>query len=90
VAQVYVHAASSRAARPEQELRAFSKVDLAPEQEREVLVNLPPRAFAYFDEKENGWRVEPGDYEIRASSSSRDVRLRAFVTVPNRGRALMQ
>jgi beta-glucosidase len=90
VVQVYVHAASSGAARPEQELRAFSKVDLAPAEEREILVNLPPRAFAYFDEKENGWRVEPGDYQIRASSSSRDVRLRAVVTVPNRGRALTQ
>ena len=85
VVQLYVHAASSAIARPEQELRAFTKVNLAPGEEREVTLKLPVRAFAYFDAKlpERGaWRTDPGTYEIRAASSSRDVRLRAPMTVP--------
>jgi beta-glucosidase len=81
VVQIYVHPVASPG--PEQELRAFSKVDLAPDEERQVALNLPLRAFAHFDQKDNGWRIEPGDYEIRASSSSREVRLRAVVTAPD-------
>jgi beta-glucosidase len=85
VVQVYVHAASAAASRPEQELRAFAKVDLAPGEEREVTLKLPVRAFAYYDPKSperDAWRTDPGAFEIRAASSSRDIRLRATVTVP--------
>ncbi len=85
VVQIYVHAASTAVFRPEQELRAFAKVDLAPGEEREVTLNLPVRAFAHFDAKlpeRDAWRTDPGTFEIRAASSSRDIRLRASVTVP--------
>ena len=85
VVQVYVHATGLR--RPKQELRAFTKVDLAPGEEREVGLKLPVRAFAsfYFDPRlpeRDGWRTDPGVFEIRAGSSSRDIRLRTSVTVP--------
>ena len=85
VVQLYVHAASSTVVRPEQELRAFTKVDLAPGEEREVTLTLPLRAFDYFEAKRPeryAWRTDPGTYEIRAASSSRDIRLRTTVTVP--------
>ena len=84
IVQIYVHATAG-AACPEQELRAFAKVDLAPGEEREVALNLPLRAFAYFDPKRSergAWRIDPGTYELRAAGSSRDIRLRANVTVP--------
>jgi beta-glucosidase len=85
VVQIYLHAAAAGVLRPEQELRTFAKVDLAPGEEREVTLKLPVRAFAYFAAKgpeQQGWQVDPGAYEIRAASSSRDIRLRATVTVP--------
>jgi beta-glucosidase len=85
VVQLYVHATSSAVARPEQELRAFTKVDLAPGEERQVTLHLPVRAFAYFDAKlpePSAWRTDPGVFEIRAASSSRDLRLHATMTVP--------
>ena len=85
VVQLYVHGPATAIARPEQELRAFSRVELGAGEEREVTLRLPPRAFAFYDvgrPTRNAWRIEPGPYEIRASSSSRDVRLRATVAVP--------
>jgi beta-glucosidase len=82
VAQLYLHAPSSGVVRAEQVLGAFARVDLVPDEEREITLALPPRAFAYFDEGRAAWRVPPGDYELRAAASSRDVRLRATVTVP--------
>lgn len=84
VAQIYVHAPEAGVVRAEQELRAFARADLAPGEERALSFRLPPRAFAYFDAAEanaRGWRVAPGSYEIRAGSSSRDIRLRAQVSV---------
>ena len=85
IVQLYVHAPATGITRPEQELRAFSRVELVAGAEREVSLKLAPRAFAFYDlgrPERDAWRIEPGAYEIRASSSSRDVRLRATVTVP--------
>jgi len=84
VAQVYVHAPSGTVERAEQELRAFARVDLDKGEERTIVLQLPSRAFAFYDDTRGGapWRIEPGAYELRAAASSRDVRLRATVTVP--------
>jgi beta-glucosidase len=75
--QIYVHAPQVPVLRAEQELRGFAKVDLAPGEEREVSLKLAPRAFAYFDGQASIWQISAGTYEIRASASSRDIRLRA-------------
>jgi len=48
VVQLYVCRPATTIARPEQELRAFARVDLAAGEEREVALKLNPRAFAYF------------------------------------------
>ena len=84
VAQVYVHAPSGTVERAEQELRAFARVDLDKGEERTIVLQLPSRAFAFYDDTRGDapWRIEPGAYELRAAASSRDVRLRATVTVP--------
>ncbi len=81
IVQIYVHANAPQPVRPEQELKAFAKVDLAPGEERAVTLALPPRAFSTFHPKQ-GWRVEPGPYEVRVGSSSRDIRLRTSIVVP--------
>jgi beta-glucosidase len=86
IVQIYVHGPRGGILRAEQELRAFAKVALAPGQAREVVLALPPRAFAYFDvarPERDAWQVERGSYEVRAASSSRDVRLRATVKIPS-------
>ena len=85
VVQIYVHTSGAGVERAEQELRAFAKVDLAAGEEREVVLKLPVRAFARFEEglpEKQAWRTDPGVYEIRAAASSRDIRLRANVTIP--------
>ncbi len=87
VVQIYVHALDKSVERPEQELRGFARADLAPGEERELVIALPPRAFAHFDASRpaaDAWRVAPGNYEVRAAASSRDVRARATVSVPGK------
>jgi beta-glucosidase len=85
VVQIYVHAPDTGIVRAEQELRAFTRIDLAPGEEREIRLTLPARAFAYYDPRSaraDAWRIAPGNYQVRAAASSRDVRTQATVTVP--------
>ena len=78
--QVYVHKKDSGISRARQELKGFDKVALAAGEEREVVIRLDRRSFAYYDEEAKAWCVEPGDYEILVGASSRDIRLRGVVT----------
>ena len=81
VAQLYVHAVESGVHRPEQELRAFAKVALAPGETRRVTLTLDDAAFAIYDAGAGKWVVEAGEFEIRVGASSRDIRLRTKLKV---------
>jgi beta-glucosidase len=81
VVQLYVHDLKASVARPEKELKAFSKVALEPGETKTVSFTLDKEAFWYFDTSKNTWTVEPGDFEILVGSSSRDIRLSAALTV---------
>ena len=81
IVQVYVHPEAPTAFRPEAELKGFAKVALEPGEAREVTLELPPRAFAFFNTGLKDWQVETGGYEIRVGGSSRNIRLSGRVTV---------
>jgi beta-glucosidase len=81
VVELYVHDIAASVPRPEQELKAFAKVELGPGEEREVRLELDARAFSYYDPERHDWVLEPGEFELRVGSSSRDIRLRALVTL---------
>ncbi|GAA2025890.1 glycoside hydrolase family 3 C-terminal domain-containing protein [Catenulispora yoronensis] len=85
VPQVYVHDVVASVARPEQELKGFARVHLAPGESTVVRVGLDERAFAYWSTREDRWKVEAGIAEIRVGLSSRDVRLREQVRLPGDG-----
>jgi len=73
VVQVYVHAVDE-VGRPEKELVDFAALDLAPGETATARFELPDRAFAHWDIVRHGWVAEPGEYEVRVGSSSRDLR----------------
>jgi beta-glucosidase len=81
VVQVYVSPQSPTAFRPELELKGFEKVALQPGEAKEVTMELPPRAFAFFNTGLQDWQMEAGAYEIRVGASSRDIRLRQMVAI---------
>ena len=55
VVQCYVRPHQSRIARPDQELKAFAKVALAPGETTTVTLTLDSRAFAYWDPAQPEW-----------------------------------
>ena len=81
VVQLYVGDAESTPIRPLRELKGFRKVPLAPGESREVVFELDKRAFAYWNTDIHDWHVETGDFVIEAGGSSRELPLRATVTV---------
>jgi beta-glucosidase len=74
VVQLYVRDVEATVARPEKELKAFAKVELAPKQTKTITFTLDREAFWYFDVTRNTWMIEAGDFEILVGSSSRDIR----------------
>ena len=81
VVQLYVRDIESAVFRPFQELKGFVKVSLNPGEVKKVSMTLDPRAFAYYHPELKSWHVEPGQFEIRVGSSSRDIRLTGLVEI---------
>ncbi len=77
VLQIYVHRPAAPRTRPEQELRAFKKVTIAPGSTENIDFDLGDRCFS---EWHDGWQLMPGPYELRIGRSSRDIRLTATIT----------
>lgn len=70
--QVYVHAKTSLIRRPRRELHGFAKVELlTPGESRTVDVRIDKYAAALWDEAEDKWMYEKGEYEVLVGKSSR-------------------
>ncbi|MFC4998997.1 beta-glucosidase [Dactylosporangium cerinum] len=82
VVQVYLHDPVAEVARPERQLIAAARVDLAPGQHRTVVFGLHADLLSYSG-RDGRRLVEPGDVELRVARSSVDVH--AAVRVPVAG-----
>lgn len=80
VPQLYVRDVLSSVARPVMELKGFTRLRLAPGEEREVAFTLDASALRMLDERMR-WVVEPGVTRILVGASSKDVRLRGDLEV---------
>ncbi len=78
-AQVYVKQKRSLLPRPEKELKAFEKVFLKPGESRTVQMRLDENAFQYYNDIENKWVMDNGEFEIQVGSSSKNILIRGNV-----------
>lgn len=79
--QLYVSDLECSVKRPEKELKGFEKVFLQPDEEKQVWINLPVKDLAFYDDKIMKWIVEPGEFELIAGHSSRDLKERCVISV---------
>ncbi len=77
VVQLYVAAPDTGVERPPQELKGFRKLFLQPGETGTASFTVNRRDLSYWDEAVRGWKAEPGKYEARVGSSSRDIRTKA-------------
>ncbi len=81
IAQLYVSDKESTVFRPEKELKGFQKVELGPNEEKEIEIKLDKRAFAYYNMNIQDWHVESGSFRILVGASSADIKLEDEVFV---------
>ncbi len=70
-----------RLMRPEKELKAFAKVSLEPGETKTVTLALNRESLAYYDDGEQGWVAEVGEFEVLVGRSSRDIQASARFTL---------
>ena len=83
IAQLYVTAKQPTVERPVRELKGFAKVFLLPGESKRTTLSLDRRSFAYFDSRTSQWRTDPGRYEISIGASSRDLRIKQDLEIPD-------
>ena len=79
VVQAYVAGPALGPGRPVRVLAAFGTVSAAPGEAATVILTLPARVFAQYDEHAARWDWPPGKFTIAAGRSSRDLRLTTAV-----------
>jgi beta-glucosidase len=81
--QIYLRATKSADSieRPYQELKAFEQIGLEPGQSRRLSFTLSDLVTAYYDERRHDWAQDQAEFEVRAGSSSRDIRATAAFSV---------
>lgn len=85
VVQVYADAAiDSPDGTPVRQLVGFAKAQLAARESAAVLVEIPLRALAWWDETANAWRVPEGPRQLRVGRSAADLPLQVEVTLSGR------
>lgn len=73
VVQLYVSDEKSSLVRPEKELKAFSKVSLAPGETKNVTLTLDREALAFYDPADKMWTVEPGKFRLLIGNASDNI-----------------
>ncbi|HEU4988831.1 MAG TPA: glycoside hydrolase family 3 N-terminal domain-containing protein [Gemmatimonadaceae bacterium] len=80
VVQLYVHDMLATEGRPVIQLAGFQRVHLEPGASADVAFPLGRDALHMLDRKLR-WVVEPGQFRVMVGASSKDIRLRGFLTV---------
>ena len=81
VAQIYFGKEQSAFTRPQKELKAFTKSEIAPNETMRVSISIPISDLGCYDVANSKWAVEEGEYQIFIGSSSQDIRLVSGITV---------
>jgi beta-glucosidase len=80
VVQLYIRDILASVARPIMELKGFQRIELQPNEEKEVVFMLSPEELMMLN-RDLRWAVEPGSFRVQVGSSSRDIRLRGELVV---------
>ena len=81
VLQLYVAPPAFTLFRPQKELKAFQKVELAPGESRMVHLRLEHGDFAYWNAAIHAWHCEAGEYWLMVGTSAADTPLETTVEV---------
>ncbi|MCF1192193.1 glycoside hydrolase family 3 C-terminal domain-containing protein [Mangrovimonas sp. AS39] len=81
VVQVYVSKPESKVERAAQELKGFSKVEVAAGSTKTTTVEIPVKELAFYNVDTKSWEVEKGAYSIQVGNSSRNILSKVQITI---------
>jgi beta-glucosidase len=81
IVQAYVAGPAPGAGRPLRVLGAFAVLSAGPGERAEVVLTVPARVLAVWDQPAGGWTWPQGTFTIEVGRSSRDLRLEAAVVL---------
>tara|TARA_R110002050_G_scaffold1281_3_gene9240 strand:+ start:52009 stop:54213 length:2205 start_codon:yes stop_codon:yes gene_type:complete len=81
VAQLYISDPESTVQKAIQELKGFKKVFVKSGTTEKVILLLPVKELAYYNEAKKEWVVEPGIYNLKIGNSSRSIASEVSVTI---------
>ncbi len=81
VAQAYVHRVNPSVEWPQKELKAFSRVTLAPGESKTVDLEIPVKSLRYWNEKDHAWENDLCNLELQIGASADDVKLKKEVAL---------
>ncbi len=73
IVQLYMSAPGEAVERAEKELKAFTRVSLAPGETKTVTLTVPVAKLAYFDEAADDFVIENGRYQFTAAAHADDA-----------------
>ena len=76
VPQVYIGYENSKIDRPIKELKGFAKVNLLPNESKNVSINVNFKDLQYYDTTNNIWRLENILYNVYVGASSKNIKLK--------------
>lgn len=81
-AQIYIGAPQdSDVFMPVKQLYGFEKIELSPDETKNLKIDIEPRAFQYYNTKLKDWTTLSGIYTVYIGSSSRDIRAECQIVV---------
>jgi beta-glucosidase len=79
IAQLYIRDPDAPVARPQKELKGFTKITLQPGQKQFVRFRLTAKEFAYWDVAIHSWRSDPREYTVLVGGASNRIALEGTV-----------
>jgi len=80
IAQVYAGFPDA-AGEPPKRLIGWTRVDLAPGEEKQVTVSADRSQLTVYDEASDSWKLVPGNYNVQAGGSSQNLPLHQEVSM---------
>ncbi|BDU25790.1 glycosyl hydrolase [Flavobacterium sp. GSB-24] len=80
VVQLYLADLLSSVTRPGKELKGFSKIGLAPGENKTVKMVIEPKDMSFYN-KDMKWSLEPGTFKVMLGASSSDIKLSEEFTI---------
>jgi beta-glucosidase len=74
-AQLYIQDVESTVPRPVKELKGFTKVELEPGQNKNVVIELTKKDFSFWNPMTKDWYFEKGAFIIQVGSSSKEIKV---------------